>query len=229
MFYLHGFMGSQEDFDFFPSSYTGLNYFDVPLVISLSKQWSMLVSHLWAQIEDTSPVTLFGYSMGGRIALAMFEAHPERVEKLILCGAQFCPPEDYISRNKVDNERALFLESDSKKFLEWWTTLPLFGPQETSMWKALKTRRLENIKTVATRWSYLLRVFSVSTQPDFSTLIKDHADKIVFIYGANDTKYAGFASDYRELGVETICVSNAWHAIHLDNPEGLLSALAAWT
>ncbi len=225
MFFLHGFLGSDRDFDFFPDTFQALSYFDVPLATSVPKQWDLLGHHLWDQVKGQEPISLFGYSMGGRLALAMLAAEPGRIKSLVLCSAQFRPPPNSTKRNELDHQRALSLAENPRTFLETWSTLPLFGPQDGPAWKDLKDRRVEALKTSSTIWAYLLEGFSVSVQPDFSTLIKNHAQKITFLYGERDEKYKAFADDYRTLGVQTTEIPNAWHAVHLDNPDGLLSAL----
>ncbi len=210
-------MGEPSDFSFFPE-----NFHELSIREWAGEAWE--TDFLWDQIHEQN-ISLFGYSMGGRMALSMLASYPDRVEKLILCGSQFCPPVDALERRKVDKGRADFLRQRPQAFLEWWATLDLFGPQDSSAWKEMEIKRANRLLKRSDFWADLMVAFSVSDQPDYSALIKNHAKKILFLFGEHDKKYCNFAEDYRAMGVETIAIPDAWHAVHLDNPDGLIDVI----
>ena len=220
-YFVHGFMGHPEEFQLFSESNSlflpGHEY-------TLARDWSTVGEAMWSQVKEEK-ISLFGYSMGGRIALSMLDIYPHRVKSLILCSAQFKPPDDASSRIVVDTQRARDLREDPENFLKWWTTLELFGPQHAPSWEPIFNARILRSKDQASSWADVLQSLSVSIQPDYSTLLKTHSEKTTFIYGEHDIKYSKFADDYRKLNVPTIRIPDAWHSPHLDNPMGLSKAI----
>jgi 2-succinyl-6-hydroxy-2,4-cyclohexadiene-1-carboxylate synthase len=84
---------------------------------------------------------LCGYSMGGRIALHVALAAPERVERLVLV-ATTAGTEDRAKRAERlahDNRLASFTENETiEEFAERWTSQPLFAgtlPEAARVWR----------------------------------------------------------------------------------------------
>lgn len=215
-------MGAPSHFNFHPYEGIGLNlpgHRQTPC-----STWSDVGNTMWSQVEEQK-ITLFGYSMGGRIALSMFEKNPERVNSLILCSAQFEAPQNSKARIHIDAKRAADLRKDPEAFLNWWGTLELFGPQLAPLWQVIYSDRLQRALQESLSWADALQSLSVSMQPNFSEILKKHAHKITFIYGENDEKYSKFAEDYKKINIVTIAIPDAWHAPHLDNPNVFMKVI----
>lgn len=86
---------------------------------------------------------LCGYSMGGRIALHIALAAPERVERLVLVAttAGIDDPSERERRRAADDALAAETERGSiEDFAERWTAQPLFArtpPQAAALWRAV--------------------------------------------------------------------------------------------
>src|SRR6478752_2228849 len=88
------------------------------------------------------PFTLVGYSMGGRIALPVALAAPERIERLVLVAttAGIEDAGERAQRRAADEELAAQTELGSiEDFADRWTAQPLFAgtpPQAAAVWRA---------------------------------------------------------------------------------------------
>jgi 2-succinyl-6-hydroxy-2,4-cyclohexadiene-1-carboxylate synthase len=88
------------------------------------------------------PFTLCGYSMGGRIALHVAIAAPERVERLVLVAttAGIEDPGERAARRAADEALAAETERGTiEAFADRWTAQPLFAgtpPQAAAAWRA---------------------------------------------------------------------------------------------
>lgn len=98
-----------------------------------------------AQMEDLvsiidrlqcGPVWLYGYSMGGRLALQLATARPDLVSGLILESSTpgIADEADRRERQTLDRQRAESILEDLPGFLETWERMPLFrsGPDPGS-------------------------------------------------------------------------------------------------
>ena len=88
------------------------------------------------------PVTLVGYSMGGRLALMVALTAPERIERLILVAttAGIEDPAEREQRRVADEALATEMEQGSiEAFADRWTAQPLFAgtpPAAAASWRA---------------------------------------------------------------------------------------------
>lgn len=86
------------------------------------------VEHVLANSPER--FALCGYSMGGRVALHVALAAPERVQRLVLvsCSAGIEDPDERASRRAADHRLADRLERDPfEEFIESWRTQQLFA------------------------------------------------------------------------------------------------------
>ena len=119
----HGFMGSTKDWGFLPSKVECPVYaVDLPghgasgLPDAEGMWFNLLVDEVVDQLKDrgVSEFHVLGYSLGGRIALALADRYPDVVQKLVL---ESCHPgleEEYqrIARRKNDRRWAERFASD---------------------------------------------------------------------------------------------------------------------
>ncbi|MEA2390244.1 MAG: 2-succinyl-6-hydroxy-2,4-cyclohexadiene-carboxylate synthase, partial [Solirubrobacteraceae bacterium] len=102
-----------------------------------------------ADIAELSPArfALAGYSMGGRIALHVALAHPDRVSRLALIGATagIEDPRERAERRAADERLATTLERDGlDAFAERWGSQELFAGQPPPVAAAARADRLRN-------------------------------------------------------------------------------------
>jgi len=94
---------------------------------------------------------LLGYSMGGRVALALCAAQPERVASALLVGASagIADPDARTARRREDVARAESVERyGMPAFIDAWMTQPMFESQQRRLsaaaLDAAREQRLDN-------------------------------------------------------------------------------------
>ena len=169
------------------------------------------------------PMFVLGYSMGGRIALALALRHPEKVLGLILVGAS--PGiEDSGERDarRVQDEvlarrvRTLGVEG----FLDEWSQLPIIATQEQIKGPAREAmagqRRLHTADGLA--WSLLH--MGTGVMPSLWETIDSLVPPTLAIAGSTDEKFRDIAREMtlRNARIEAAVPPDAGHCAHLENP-----------
>lgn len=230
---LHGFMGSSNDF--------------IEIIPQLSKNFSCLTVDLpghgktrviggdeYYNMPNTATALinlldnlkikkcyLFGYSMGGRLALYLAINFPTRFEKIILESAS--PG----LRDEV--ERSLRRESDFKladklensNFLEFlfnWYNQPLFQSLEQhNNFDKLRKMRLENNPLELAK---SLRNLGIGNQPSLWDRLSNHQIPTLLIVGEYDHKFQAINTEMTELCqvAQVKIISKSGHNIHCENP-----------
>ena len=91
-----------------------------------------------------------GYSMGGRIALSLALAAPERCNSLVLESASpgIANADERAKRVASDESLAGMLERDGiERFVDYWETLPLWASQTRLPEGARQTLRTQKFRT----------------------------------------------------------------------------------
>jgi 2-succinyl-6-hydroxy-2,4-cyclohexadiene-1-carboxylate synthase len=195
---------------------------------------SLVAADLWRTADllaDTvpGPASWAGYSMGGRMALHVALAHPEKVERLVLISATAGIDGDSQrqARRSSDDALAARIQRDGvEAFLAGWLAQPLFA--DLSPDRAGLEGRLAN---TAAGLASSLRLAGTGTQgPLWDRLaeLRARALPVLLIAGERDTTYcqhlqrlaAAIGPSARQL-----IVSDAGHACHLEQPEVVAAAL----
>jgi len=185
---------------------------------------------LWrrAGVERTH---LVGYSQGGRVALWVAAAHPERVGTLTTIGAH-AGFDAAARRPRMEADRAL-ADRIEREGIEWfatyWAALPLFAGQARR--GAAFLRRLDDSRrrNDPGHLAATLRGMGAgATEPFWDRLRRIDAPTLV-VAGADDAAYVAFAD--RLAGAipraRTAVVPGAGHAVHLERPAAFAELLAA--
>lgn len=141
---------------------------------------------------------LIGYSMGGRIAMAYADKHPEQIASLTIMSAHPGLSSDEEKKKRLVSDREwtkLLFELSIDEFLIRWYNQPLFK----SFKPDLSMRRQQNIPALAAA----LMHYSLGQQNHFT--IDD------VLVGERDEKF-------RTLYKNPILIPNAGHVVHLENP-----------
>lgn len=166
---------------------------------------------------------LLGYSMGGRVALALAAFHPERVASALLVGARagFEDPAERAARVLDDERLADQIEREGvPAFVERWMALPLFATQRRLGAEALAAARAERLTNRAHGLAASLRAIGAGAQPPLHALLPGVQLPVLLVVGAEDARFATVARDlaHRLPRARLAVVPDAGHAAHLENP-----------
>lgn len=178
----------------------------------------------WLAESLTTPLfDLFGYSMGGRVALYFAATHRARVASLTLLGAHpgLHHPQDQRDRLEEDVDRATQLLMDAPAFLAQWAALPLFGTREAAPWRAVQARREEEASTHYYSWARALICLSTGRQLPLWHLPDSLTVPTTLLAGRHDAKYVALNGELaaaNPIHCRAAVVDHAAHAAHLDAP-----------
>lgn len=167
---------------------------------------------------------VLGYSMGGRIALALAIAAPERVAALVLESASpgLRSGEARRARAVQDAELAeAILRDGVQAFVDRWERHPLFASQASlpeSQRAALRDQRLRNN---AVGLANSLRSVGQGVQPPLHDFLPGLRIPVLVLAGALDPQYCEIGREMSGLipGAWLEIVPGAGHAVHLEQPE----------
>lgn len=240
---LHGFMGSGEVFG---PMIENLMSFCNPVTIDLpghgnsdgsedperyqtEKQLNDFDSIL--QRLNLNPLVLYGYSMGGRLALHMALEYPGYFSGIILesstCG--IISDRERKKRSGIDADRAKAIENDYSGFLKEWISLPLFNCENSKeAHRSVYSSVMENQKP--TFMASSLRGFGSGSMQPACGRLHSFDKPVLLLAGSKDEK---FVKINRQMENEfpdaaTIIVRDACHRVHLDQPEKLVMEIETY-
>ena len=169
-----------------------------------------------------------GYSMGGRLCLALALDRPDLVEALVLISASpgIADERERARRRADDEQLALDVERDGlDAFLERWLAQPLFEslPREAA---GIDARRRGNS---VERVTHQLRALGQGAQPSYWHRLAELRMPVLLVTGAYDRKYQEIAARMATAigdNARTVIVPDAGHALHLEQPAAVASLLA---
>lgn len=165
---------------------------------------------------------LFGYSMGGRLALYMAINFPTRFDRLILESAS--------PGLKTEAERSLRRRSDFKladklensnfqDFLSSWYNQPLFESlREHHNFHKVRERRLENNPLELAK---SLRNLGIGNQPSLWDKLGNYQIPTLLMVGEYDGKFQAINTEMARLCqmAKLKIIPESGHNIHLENPK----------
>ena len=161
--------------------------------------------------------TLVGYSMGGRIALHLALAVPERVDRLVLIGASpgIGDPTERAARRVADERLADEIEGLSiEQFATRWARNPVLAGQPG--W--VHEDRLRNTPAGLAR---ALRGLGTGALPSLWDRLGELRMPAVLVVGERDQKFRAIAEDMKSMIPDAglVVAPGAGHAVHLEEPE----------
>lgn len=172
----------------------------------------------------TEPITLLGYSMGGRLALYFALTYPERVHTLILESASPGLAEVDARQARIVQDTALAGRIESEgiaAFVDYWEAIPLFASQRTLPAEVRNRLRQQRLRNRALGLANSLRGMGSGVQPSLWERLGDLSMPVQLIAGELDTKFVeinrGMAAQIPNASLTII--PNAGHTVHLEQPE----------
>lgn len=170
-----------------------------------------------------SRVSLYGYSMGGRLALSFAISYPSFVRKLVLESSSpgLKTNEERSKRQQADEKLAeKILGEGLQSFVEFWSNIPLFESQKVlpeSKRKGIYEQRMDNS---AIGLANSLRGMGTGIQPSYWEHLTQIRFPVLLTAGEWDEKFVSIAQEMikRIEKSHFIKISEAGHAIHVEKP-----------
>ena len=228
--FLHGFMGSSEDFQNISKSLED-RYFciliDLPgHGLTPSDNFTDLtdvIAELDIQISSIgTKLHLLGYSQGGRIAFGLALNNPNIFKSLIIESSNPGIEDEVEKKNRYNKDQELLLNVNSqdeiKMFLKNWYKNKLFGnfSKNQNYSTFIESRSKEN----SSEWRKSLKYLSVGNQPNYWPLLESLSTKIIchIISGQQDTKYRGIANRIsKQAKFTSHVIADSAHNTHFEN------------
>lgn len=237
---LHGFLGDQRVFSHLTED---LSDFCNPITIDLlgfghtSKPASPQryreehqIDDLYSLIQELNldPLYLYGYSMGGRLALEVVSRHASLFKGLILestnCGIS--DPKKRKERRRIDAERAKTITNNFDDFLSNWKTLDLFKspiPRNESTFEFYQQIQSQQYPTAL---AASLKGFGTGTMTPICDQLSSITLPALLIVGSGDEKYQRINQHLSDqFPNATFSSVKAGHRVHLDNPSALINRI----
>jgi 2-succinyl-6-hydroxy-2,4-cyclohexadiene-1-carboxylate synthase len=188
---------------------------------------------LLGRLAPRTPVRVLGYSMGGRTALALAAAAPERVAALILesASAGIAGAEKRAARVAADTALAARIEAEGvSAFVDYWAQLPLFATQRGLPREVLATQRAQRLANRAVGLANSLRGMGAGAQAPLHDRLPLLPMPVLLIAGALDGKYRVLAEEMAGRIPRSMVdiVEHAGHTVHLEAPARFNAAVLAF-
>lgn len=175
-----------------------------------------------------SSFDLAGYSLGGRLALHVALAHPDRVRRLVLVSssAGIEDPDERAARRHADAELAGRIEAGSiEEFCDRWRAQPLFAADPAHV---DELARRDHRRNRPADLAAALRGLGAGVMEPVWDRLGELRMPVSVMAGERDVRYAALARRLaRELPRgEAVIVPGAGHALALEAPEAVAAVLA---
>lgn len=171
--------------------------------------------------------TYVGYSMGGRLCLALALDRPDLVQSLVLVSASpgIADERERVTRRAADEQLAHDVERDGiDAFLDRWLNQPLFASLPRELAGVDERRRGNSVERI----THQLRALGQGAQPSLWDRLPELRMPVLLVTGAYDRKYRDVAATMAAVigdNARTATVETAGHALHLEQPAALAALL----
>ena len=171
-----------------------------------------------------------GYSLGARVVLHTALQHPERVSKLILCGANpgIINSAERAERKHEDDMLATHIEDMGvKSFIDEWLETPLFSrlTQEND-------DRASRVINTASGLATSLRSMGIGTQANLWPELVKLTMPVLIVTGADDKKFTEIGAKMTSVigsHATHVVVPHCGHSVPLEQPTIFSELISAFT
>ena len=230
-FYLHGMGGTPADWDAVLQHAPGYAL-AIPLEPSFEAATAALATTLR---QEAGPVSLVGYSMGGRFAVAVaellcFSGHPPAQVVLLSAGLGFPHEAERAERCIIDEQWAELARRDLSAFWRQWYAQPLFSSfaqlAEAAQTTWLKARNIIDSRTLTAH----LCTYSPARHDHLLPAIRRlqaSGVSLLYLAGERDKKYVAVGRELAAASIPTQVIGGAGHALPLEAPIAVAQAINA--
>ena len=168
--------------------------------------------------------SLVGYSMGGRLALGLALAHPQRVERLLLESASpgLAGAEERALRRDADEGLARLLDREGiSSFVRCWERMPLFATFARLPDAVRADLRRQRLACSPRGLAACLRALGTGSQPWLGNRLSELALPVTIVVGSRDDKFRAIGAWMRSRlpAARLEIVPATGHAPHLERPQ----------
>lgn len=230
---IHGFLGEPADWDAVVAALARPRRVLRANVLLLDVERCDVASLAGALAKEIgrqglAPMNVVGYSLGGRLTLALADRHPACVRRAIAVSASpgIDDPLERAERAAADARLAGTLaEAGLEAFLERWYAQPLFAPlRGHAAFPAMRARRAAGD---ARAWAAVLRDASPGANPSLWSALPALASGVSLAVGELDGKYRAQSEEAgrRAPRLRVDRIEGAGHAVHLERPAALAALI----
>jgi 2-succinyl-6-hydroxy-2,4-cyclohexadiene-1-carboxylate synthase len=231
MIALHGFTGRADAWTEVAPHATGLALIGHAPDLPVPPAWTFEreVDRIAALLS--APVHLAGYSMGGRVALAVACRWPARVARLTLVAAHPGPGDAAAAaeRRDADEKWCALLEAQGiAAFVAAWQEQPMWRTQSALPFAVRERQRLSRLAHAPEQLAAALRALGPGAMPSCWPHLSSLPMPVDWVAGEADDKYAELARRAAALCPRgrAIVIAGAGHNVLLERPDALSRALA---
>ena len=172
---------------------------------------------------EIARAAVLGYSMGGRVALHLALAAPERVSALVLESASpgIDDPAERVARVRSDEALAARIERDGvEPFVDYWERIPLFASQARLPAEVWERQRAQRLAGSPVGLANSLRGMGAGAMAPVGARLGELCMPLLLVVGQLDVKYVGLGRGMVEAlpSARLEIVPNAGHTVHLEQP-----------
>jgi 2-succinyl-6-hydroxy-2,4-cyclohexadiene-1-carboxylate synthase len=228
---LHGFTGTGADWACWPADAPAALAPDLPghggspePTGDFTAQIERLLAALPEGVEH-----LVGYSLGGRIALALLATAPERFRAATIVSAHlglFNAAQRQGRRHLDARWIALLRQQGIDAFVDAWERQPLFASQSALPAHLLARQRRRRLAQRPSGLAASLACFGLAEMPDTWGALTRWSGRLTWLAGALDSKFVAIAERVARERPETTVriVPDAGHDLLLEAPKAVLAA-----
>jgi 2-succinyl-6-hydroxy-2,4-cyclohexadiene-1-carboxylate synthase len=232
---LHGFSGTHHAWDGVRERLDGERYrvlaLDLPghgdaADCARPITFAGCVEHVLARAPER--FVLCGYSLGGRVALHVALAAPERVARLLLvsCSAGIEDPAERAERSRADRRLAADLESTPfEDFIERWRAQPLFAEEPPSVAELARADQRRNRPDAL---AAAMRGIGTGEMEPLWARLRELTMPVAVVVGERDAKFRALGARMAALLADAqLIVVPGGHGLPLESPQELVEVLTA--
>jgi 2-succinyl-6-hydroxy-2,4-cyclohexadiene-1-carboxylate synthase len=181
-----------------------------------------------ADVLEAAPTrfALVGYSLGGRVAIHVALAAPERVQRLVLvaCNPGIEDPQERAARRASDDALADDLErAPFEDFIERWRTQPLFAADPPDVGELARADQRRNRPDAL---AAVLRGLGAGVMEPQWDRLDELQMPVTVLVGERDAKFAAIGRRTVDaIEQAELVVAAGGHGLALENPQAIADAL----